>query len=698
MDLLASHLADQSQENRLTEQEIVEQVACLTELASTSRAAQETLPAALALVRSSPHDHRPQLLAATLLERARTRDNMADTWAALFDRFPHLNTALRYWVRWLNREGKTEEAVALLQRLFDDAAATDVELAEQAELYSEIRDPDASDALFQQLIARFPDNVRVRVMYGKTLFARGEIIKAFDVLDPVRSQKLSPTAASIVEKNDRAILAMETIRPRSSAATPSGPNALFNAISLFRSRECRTLDQSRINGITFYTGSLGAGGAERQMTQIASAFHHRSRTGRTIGGKSIEGTVSVIVNTLDASRGKSFFKSTLEANGVPLEITQDMAAADVENLPERLEILEDLLPILPKHSRFGLERLAAHLQRTDPDVLYIWQDGAVLTGALAALVAGVPRIAISFRGLPPNLRPHMMKPEYRKLYQALAGIPGVTFNCNSARAAAEYARWLKLDDAKFSVLNNAVLPMTGEGEPQDEALWSAFAETTSDAAFTLGGVFRFTPNKRGLLWIDFASAALKRFPELRFVLVGDGDEFEAARAKATITGLADRILFVGKSSAPGFWYEKCDAVMLLSENEGLPNVLIEAQTMGKPVISTPAGGSQETFSPGRTGFLLSSATDPSEAEFLEYIGTLITDAPKREIMGREANSLAQARFSLENVLTQTVRHFYGARISPDDQAANNVTQLSRPKGPLVAAPRIQQAYNIFANN
>lgn len=700
MDLLAEHLSQDQMQNRLTDAEITEQVDCLTELATSPDVIKALMPSAYALIRSAPSDPRPQLLAATLLERSRVREHMTETWAALFDRFPHLNTALRYWIRWLNREKRTDEAVALLQRLFDDEGQTDEDLIHQAELYGEIRDPEASDRLFEQLVARFPDNVRIRVIFGKTLFSRGDILRAFEILDPVRDQNLSRTAKSVLEQNDRAILAMEAIRPNSATISPSGPAALYNAIALFHNRVPRPIAQDEISGVAFYTGSLGAGGAERQLTQIASTFHHRSRTNRRIDGTRITGKVEVIVNSTDADRGKDFFLSVLETNGVPLSITTQMPTDGLSSLSDRLEILEDLAPILPTNARFGLDRLVAHFQKNQPDVAYIWQDGAVLTGALAALVAGVPRIAISLRGLPPNLRPHLMKPEYKSLYKALALVPGVSFSCNSRTAADAYGEWLDIPSEQFSVLYNAVRPLASEPQDEDKALCQSFEEATPDATFTLGGVFRCTPNKRGLTWVEFAARTLRRFPTTRFIHVGDGEELDALRTKAVALGIDQRILFVGRSACPGFWYKNMDAVLLLSENEGLPNVLIEAQISGKPVISTPAGGARETFLPGSTGYLLSSAASPDINEFMAHFTSLVESPAICRSMGQAARDNARARFSLDHILSQTVRHLHGAHVveHSDMPPPNNVTPMPRTPRVTAPPPRVREAYNIFAEN
>jgi len=203
-----------------------------------------------------------------------------------------------------------------------------------------------------------------------------------------------------------------------SALGEGEASVLSRAIGAFSNRKPRLLDTDRLNGICFYTGSLGAGGAERQLTQMASAFHHRKRAGRNIHGTRLTGQIEVIVNNVDKDRGKNFFGPALKASGVALSVTSNMPCADLSEITPDTPHLSRILPMLPRNVRYGLERLTAHFRKTAPDVAYFWQDGAVLTGVLAALVAEVPRIAISLRGLPPNLRPNMMKPEYPDLYRS----------------------------------------------------------------------------------------------------------------------------------------------------------------------------------------------------------------------------------------------------------------------------------------
>jgi Vi polysaccharide biosynthesis protein TviE len=283
----------------------------------------------------------------------------------------------------------------------------------------------------------------------------------------------------------------------------------------------------------------------------------------------------------------------------------------------------------------------------------------VLIAALAALVAQVPRIVISVRGMPPNLRQNLSKDEFFGMYLALLQVPGVTVTSNSQAAADAYVDWLGLEKSEIQVIHNASEPRNSPPDEDEIRQWEDFEKRTIGSRQTLGGVFRFDANKRPLLWLDFANAALRNYPDMRFVLVGEGTLFDATQRQATKLGLADRILFTGHSRHVEFWFSKMDAVLLLSEFEGLPNVLIEAQLAGLPVISTPAGGALETFLPQKTGLALDSAKHPTIENFLELLDQLFCDPLRSKVMGALALAQAKEKFSLDSILDQTICHFKG---------------------------------------
>lgn len=82
----------------------------------------------------------------------------------------------------------------------------------------------------------------------------------------------------------------------------------------------------------------------------------------------------------------------------------------------------------------------------------------------------------------------------------------------------------------------------------------------------------------------------KEIPELRLVIVGEGD-FLTDKAFAEKLGVKDKILFTGVRKNPFAYIKKADLFVMTSLSEGFPNSLVEAMVLGVPVISTncPSG-------------------------------------------------------------------------------------------------------------
>ncbi len=444
--------------------------------------------------------------------------------------------------------------------------------------------------------------------------------------------------------------------------TPSA--ALSQALQQFQHRSPVASISPHIGGVAFITGSLGAGGAERQMTRLAVEMK-RSQSISDPDQIGITGPVEVFVSTLSPERGRDFFLPKLQDADIPVSIISELPAG-ASTLPE------NLLRFLPPQTLEAVRRLTPHLSAMRPEVAYIWQDGAVLGTALAALAANIPHIVISLRGMPPDLRPEMMKNEYFDMYIALSKIPGVTFSANTHAGADAYARWLSLSDDAIHVVHNAADAISSDGTDLERKRWDKFAKSTADADFTFGAVFRFDQNKRPHMWLEFAAAAMVAHPCSRFILVGDGTLLSTAQSYAEELGIAHRCLFVGKSRNVGYWLSKMDALGLTSRLEGLPNVLIEAQLSGIPVISTPAGGAAEAFIPNQTGFLLGSTEQPQLAQFLGYFLTLATNKKQRETMGKSAAVFAAKTFAMDSILPKTLHLLSGT--APVEPAHKSVAR------------------------
>ncbi|SMG08982.1 glycosyltransferase [Paraburkholderia susongensis] len=638
------------------------------------------------LAAQAPDDKTVRIALLQVKERTGLSTGLLAQWADLLRDCPDDLVVARHYATRLLKERRVDEAMALADSHFPDQPDDPRKVLTRAEFLSDIKAHDASDALFRRVIAEH-DRRDLRVAFAKRLAKRGMVADAIQVIEPV-AHELAPESKG--EQLVAKIIDDYTFYRRfESAADLTGQDikivAMRQAILRFRERVVSPPPRGKPASVALVTGSLGPGGAERQLTRLAVHLQRLAAESAEVAeacenaaGRDVR-AVEVLVKQhsdparVDRPQRLDFFLGMLLDADVKVSEINAMPAISAAHQEIHDADLLRMLGNLPPQVHYGVTRLAPYLRERAFDVVSLWQDGTCLFGALAALLAGVPTIHLVFRGLPPNIRQERNRPEYAVFYRAIAEVPGIEFVSNSMTGAREYAQWLGLPLERFRILYNGVPEMNTLASEQDEHKWTTFVERTSDATETIGGVFRLEPDKRPLLWIKLAHRYLKRRPLARFVIVGDGRFSEEAEALATELGIAGRLLLVGLSSHVGFWYSKMDVKVLLSRHEGLPNVLIEAQLLGICTVSTPAGGAGECFIDGVTGHLLACAENPDLNDACEKIEHLVLNAQADSTVRERATQRATELFSVEAMLET----FMGLcrRDEPVDESPRHVEQL-----------------------
>src|SRR2546426_402429 len=103
-----------------------------------------------------------------------------------------------------------------------------------------------------------------------------------------------------------------------------------------------------------------------------------------------------------------------------------------------------------------------------------------------------------------------------------------------------------------------------------------------------------------------APALVKRCPNIRFLLIGDGPERQGLQAKARTLSLDKHFLFTGLVSAAEIprYTGVIDVLAHLSRREGLARALPQALAAARPVVAYDCDGAREVCLPGETGFLV----------------------------------------------------------------------------------------------
>jgi glycosyltransferase involved in cell wall biosynthesis len=145
----------------------------------------------------------------------------------------------------------------------------------------------------------------------------------------------------------------------------------------------------------------------------------------------------------------------------------------------------------------------------------------------------------------------------------------------------------------------------------------------SPESYVIAAIGRLSTEKRFDLYLAACAEIATRLPEATFLLVGGGKQEEALKAQAAQLGLGDRVIFTGLTShMPGI-YAASDLLMITSDTEGVPHVLLEAMSQGIPVVSTAVGGIPEMLTSGETGLLV----PPGEVSALVEAAMRLHDDP-----------------------------------------------------------------------
>jgi glycosyltransferase involved in cell wall biosynthesis len=178
---------------------------------------------------------------------------------------------------------------------------------------------------------------------------------------------------------------------------------------------------------------------------------------------------------------------------------------------------------------------------------------------------------------------------------------------------------------------------------------------------TLVGVFgRLQRWKAQDVFVAAAGLVAAARPRVRFVVVGGATfglepEFAVAlRGEAERLGLTERLVFTGHRQDIPQLMAACDVVCHTSRvPEPFGMVVIEAMSLGRPVIATRGGGPSEIITDGEEGLLV----EPDDARLLAAAMVALVDDPERRArMGTQARARVHGAFTAESMAQQFVAH------------------------------------------
>ncbi|OYP34753.1 glycosyltransferase [Rhodopirellula sp. MGV] len=283
-------------------------------------------------------------------------------------------------------------------------------------------------------------------------------------------------------------------------------------------------------------------------------------------------------------------------------------------------------------------RLAKRMRHADV-VITVGAGDKMFWGRLAAFMAGVPVIASALHstGWPDGVgRLNRMLTPITDAFIAVADSHGKFLH--------EFERF---PEHKVHVIRNGV--DCERFRPDHQARLDVRAELglASDTPL-VGIVAALRSEKNHGLLVRAAAKLHHHFPDLHWLIVGDGPERDSIESLATELGVRERIRLLGTRHDTPNLVAALDVFTLCSLNEASPVSILEALACEVPVAATDVGSVSESIRPGQTGWLFPSEDVDAMAASIEK---LLLDPAQRHAMGIEGRQLVLDSGSLQSMVS-----------------------------------------------
>jgi glycosyltransferase involved in cell wall biosynthesis len=316
--------------------------------------------------------------------------------------------------------------------------------------------------------------------------------------------------------------------------------------------------------------------------------------------------------------------------------------------PLRKKLTESGIPIIPVAA---LERdlnaandLSAFLElwklmRTErPDIVHVNSSKAGGLGALAARLAGVPKIVFTVHGWAYN----EPVPALSRLFRWTASLVTALL-AHQVITVSDFDRMHAPPGREPHTVHNGITPAPSLSR---EEARQALHVSAGQEVPVIGTIAELHPNKG----VDILIDAMVQVPGAVLVILGEGEKRDAIERQVARLQLEERVELKGFVVDAAAYARAFDVFTLASRKEGLPYVLLEAGAAGLPVVATTVGGIPEIIDDELSGLLVPAYDANALAA---AINELIQNPRTRARYAERLKEKVERYFSLRGMLKKT---------------------------------------------
>jgi len=166
--------------------------------------------------------------------------------------------------------------------------------------------------------------------------------------------------------------------------------------------------------------------------------------------------------------------------------------------------------------------------------------------------------------------------------------------------------------------------------------------------YVVGMVGRFHPHKDYDTMLQSARIIIKKRDDVSFLLVGAGVSLEHYKKRFT----ENKIIFSGQQTDVESIINIFDIGILSTYTEGISNAILEYMALGKPVIATEGGGTQEIVINNETGFLIPQRNPKILVKKINY---LLNNTYIRKEMGKKSKERIINHFNISKMIKEHIK-------------------------------------------
>lgn len=176
----------------------------------------------------------------------------------------------------------------------------------------------------------------------------------------------------------------------------------------------------------------------------------------------------------------------------------------------------------------------------------------------------------------------------------------------------------------------------------------------TDCDYIIGCVARLTAEKAHLDLIYAFAEVAKHESGVKLVLIGDGPERSTLLSVCGTLNIADKVIFAGNRADARSLYAAFDTFALVSRNEGLPMVLLEAMASALPVVVTRVGAIPSVIRENQNGLLVNPA---NRADMAAAFLKLYREPHYGRELGHEARATIVEQFTSRKMAKEYLNRY-----------------------------------------